>query len=1129
MKLRCRLPAPVCTPLLSVCLAIPLHGMSLEDFRSLPDNRVAVRTSLGVRSAEAAGPQTVRLTMGMSITAAAENPGAYRIISFDDPAYAYEHFVRPLEVETATEEEARGVPGAPFDRFLRTTATLTVPHDLKPGASYTVLAQGVDRDMVTGGHTAADFVYGGPDGPARDPRVDLAVIGLRQVTPVGSGVLRLEFGPGFAPAEGTRTSAYRVHINGDRVPVEALGRLSRVDTYLPRGWPFTAIPMHEVFLQLGRPLRNGDAIRIEVAEGVSAGLRTAGLAFHARETQTRSLKVNQVGYLPDSPVKTAYLGQWMGSFPEAVAGGEPRAPATDSLEARFWETLGAEAETAAPVEAGPALYYSNAPPFSICRADTREPVFRGRAELVHRSGDMDEGVHGVDHSGENVYRLDFSGFREPGRYFISVPGTGRSLPFRIADDVYTEAFKAQAAGVYAQRCGIALAPPHSEWRRIACHDDGIIPTTLSRLAGEQTAHEELPQHVDYQRQADADVPPAMQRLNQDAHLLAYWPLDESFRDVSGNGYHLDPLRPDQAFSDAVEVRPRGNRALGPSDSSGPNGAVTTNLPVSLENGYAVSGWVKLGGGIKFEGSVFGHLDTNVHNPRLQLTAGWGVLRAHVGIRSEPVSIGRLSDGEWHHIALVVSPESGLAGRVKVYVDGALRGTAQATEGVRGEGFYVGAFQGAEAGGKYIDEVRVYNRALSAAEVRTLSRRWGDRAIAIRARGGHHDAGDYNPRSHIDVAQVLMNAYEMAPAKFTDGRLNIPEQGNGIPDILDEAAWALRLWLGLQKEDGSVRGGTESNGDPNFIQTVELDPLGDYAFAPDAGASFTFAGAFAQAARIWRSLGRGDEADAMLERARRAYDWALEHPPAGAKTARSYAEFFLSPKAYAAAELLHTTGEDRYRQDFASAAVWSRDPEADLEKHRVYDQRAAAWAYVQCDPADADAELQAAIRRAIIRRADLFIEHCSTMAYRFIRHPWAPITWGTGAYQNWLAPLQWAYTLTGDETYRAWMVHTCDNTLGANPLGISYITGLGTRTVRAPLHNSRYSHLGEVAPGMQVQGPNQRGEGYRVQETAYPALREDFASLYTFVDCHFAIAMDEGTISSQARSMAAFGLLQPDRE
>ncbi len=31
---------------------------------------------------------------------------------------------------------------------------------------------------------------------------------------------------------------------------------------------------------------------------------------------------------------------------------------------------------------------------------------------------------------------------------------------------------------------------------------------------------------------------------------------------------------------------------------------------------------------------------------------------------------------------------------------------------------------------------------------------------------------------------------MFPERFTDNMLNIPESGNGIPDLLDEARWEL---------------------------------------------------------------------------------------------------------------------------------------------------------------------------------------------------------------------------------------------------------------------------------------------------------------------------------------------------
>src|SRR5687768_11043832 len=61
-------------------------------------------------------------------------------------------------------------------------------------------------------------------------------------------------------------------------------------------------------------------------------------------------------------------------------------------------------------------------------------------------------------------------------------------------------------------------------------------------------------------------------------------------------------------------------------------------------------------------------------------------------------------------------------------------------------------------------------------------------------GGHHDAGDFDLRAgHTQIPQVLLRAYELNPSKFTDGQLHIPESGNGIPDLLDEALWNIQGW------------------------------------------------------------------------------------------------------------------------------------------------------------------------------------------------------------------------------------------------------------------------------------------------------------------------------------------------
>ncbi|MCD6415735.1 MAG: glycoside hydrolase family 9 protein [Planctomycetes bacterium] len=837
-------------------LTATVNAGQAQDFRALLDDKVAMRTSLGLRTAQSLDDNTIEVTMGLSATGICRVPEAYRLVSFEDPRYAFEKFIRPTAASARVEREADAPPGCPFDGFSRTIVTLKVPFPLLAGVEYHVLARGRGSEPITGAHSAQSFVHGAPP-PKRDPGLDLAALGLRRIRVAGPRYVEAQFGPDFAPEAGTEGANYTLKINNEVVTPARVGRFTRVFAYLPVGWPYVAIPEHHVYFELPNPLRDGDVIELEANGSVTRAAASASMTFQSRRSYTDSIKVNQVGYLTDSPVKWAYMGKWMGS-------------------------LGAMKFDEPPQE------------FSVCESDSGKVAWSGRPKLRHKAGDFNEGTaNHNDMSGEDVYVLDFTELSRPGRYFISVPGVGRSFDFRIADDAYDQAFQVAAHGVFIQRCGIALGPPYSDWRRIACHKKGIQPTTM----------------------------------------------------VKGKG---------------------------PSE------------------------WV---------------------DPKL------------------------------------VDP----------------------------------------------------NRP------------------TIMAYGGHHDAGDYNPRSHIDVAQALMDAYEMAPQKFFDGQLNIPEQDNGIPDVLDESAWAFQLWQMLQDKDGGVPHGTESNGDPNFIQTAEMDVLGDYAFAKDAVASFTFAGVMAQASRIWSGIGQAEKAAEFLAQGQKAYQWAMARDRSEQASKDAW--------AYAAAQMLRTTGQARYGEDFKKACVWSENPNAPLDQYNKYNQAAAAWAYVNCGDAQVDPELHAAVRKAILGTADGLVRNARTLAYAFIKHPWAPINWGTGAYENFLTPVTWAYYLTGDETYLKWMIHTCDNTLGANPLNLSWIVDLGTNTIRAPLHNSRYGHSGEVAPGIECEGPSQNADGYRVKETFFPPWegRKKFPPLYTFVDAHFAIVMDEGVVSAQAKTMATFGLLLPDHE
>ncbi len=71
-------------------------------------------------------------------------------------------------------------------------------------------------------------------------------------------------------------------------------------------------------------------------------------------------------------------------------------------------------------------------------------------------------------------------------------------------------------------------------------------------------------------------------------------------------------------------------------------------------------------------------------------------------------------------------------------------------------------------------------------------------------GGWWDAGDQNKYTNwaaSDVIQML-RAYVESPTAFGDDT-NIPESGNSVPDVLDEAKWELDFLVRMQNSDGSV--------------------------------------------------------------------------------------------------------------------------------------------------------------------------------------------------------------------------------------------------------------------------------------------------------------------------------------
>lgn len=161
-----------------------------------------------------------------------------------------------------------------------------------------------------------------------------------------------------------------------------------------------------------------------------------------------------------------------------------------------------------------------------------------------------------------------------------------------------------------------------------------------------------------------------------------------------------------------------------------------------------------------------------------------------------------------------------------------------------------------------------------------SRKWDSQQDAATERdlsGGWYDAGDYNKYTSWTASYIigLLRAYDESPQAFGD-QTNIPESGNGIPDILDEAKWGMDWLVRMQSQDGSVLSivGVAQGSPPSSATGPSL--YGDASTSSTLHAS----AAFAYGSKIF-----GGQKDTMLKaygssllsRAVRAYKWADSHP------------------------------------------------------------------------------------------------------------------------------------------------------------------------------------------------------------------------------------------------------------
>ena len=153
----------------------------------------------------------------------------------------------------------------------------------------------------------------------------------------------------------------------------------------------------------------------------------------------------------------------------------------------------------------------------------------------------------------------------------------------------------------------------------------------------------------------------------------------------------------------------------------------------------------------------------------------------------------------------------------------------------------------------------------------------EKTEVLNAPGGWHDAADWDRRpQHLGIVGDLTAVYLLKPDNFSDGQLNLPESGNGIPDILDEACWGIEHLRLKQQPDGGVGTWIETTRHPGPPDGRSADDkLTYYQSCATRSSTLEYAAYASELALALKQAGATKRAELYHESARRAWEFALD--------------------------------------------------------------------------------------------------------------------------------------------------------------------------------------------------------------------------------------------------------------
>ncbi|MEO6527429.1 MAG: glycoside hydrolase family 9 protein, partial [Gemmatimonadaceae bacterium] len=369
-----------------------------------------------------------------------------------------------------------------------------------------------------------------------------------------------------------------------------------------------------------------------------------------------------------------------------------------------------------------------------------------------------------------------------------------------------------------------------------------------------------------------------------------------------------------------------------------------------------------------------------------------------------------------------------------------------------------------------------------ASAATAARPEGTRLSSPR---GWYDAGDYNKyivNSGISTYTLLLLA-DQFPRYAEALRLDIPESGNGLPDVLNEALWNIRWMLTMQDPaDGGVY---HKLTNPRFDAFIapEKAVAPRYVVQKSTAATLDFAAVMAHASLVTRRYPRAlpGLSDTLTRAALAAWRWARQHPESLYVQSRLNAAYkpeivtgdygdrnVSDERRWAAAELALATKQDSFLvavpplgEAALTVPTWSSV--GTLAVISLLQHRHELPALVDTTR----------LTEALLMLARSLRAAADTSPYGVAMSRAQDFGWGSnGVAANQGLILIQAALLTRDTTYLRAALSNLDYLLGRNATGYSFVTGYGVKTPMSPHHRpSAADTIAAPVPGLLVGGPN----------------------------------------------------------